>query len=143
MGKRSSNGLCKQKSSKAKRKSSVMKTHNYALTVEWTGNKGEGTKTYKGYDRSHKIIIEGKAIIEGSSDPNFLGDGTKHNPEELLLASLATCHMLWYLHLCAEAGVIVTNYTDAAKGLMIETANGGGKFESVTLYPVIIVKEAS
>jgi organic hydroperoxide reductase OsmC/OhrA len=117
-----------------------MKAHHYSLIVNWTGNKGEGTNGYKSYERSHEIIIEGKEIIKGSSDPSFLGDRTKHNPEELLLASISSCHMLWYLHLCSDAGIVVTNYIDNAKGIMEETTNDGGKFTSVTLYPTITLK---
>jgi organic hydroperoxide reductase OsmC/OhrA len=117
-----------------------MKANHYSLTVSWTGNKGEGTNGYKSYERSHEIVVEGKAIIKGSSDPLFLGDSTKHNPEDLLLASISTCHMLWYLHLCSDGGIVVTNYTDNGKGIMEETADGGGKFISVTLYPTIILK---
>jgi organic hydroperoxide reductase OsmC/OhrA len=120
-----------------------MKQHNYSLTINWTGNKGEGTNGYKSYERSHEIVIDGKEIIKGSSDPAFLGDNTKYNPEELLLASISSCHMLWYLHLCSDAGVIVTNYLDDAKGTMIETENGGGKFEAVTLHPTVTVKDIS
>jgi organic hydroperoxide reductase OsmC/OhrA len=117
-----------------------MKPHYYSLTVNWTGNKGEGTNGYKSYERSHEIIVEGKEKIMGSSDPAFLGDSTKHNPEDLLLASISSCHMLWYLHLCSDAGIVVTNYTDNAKGIMEETADGGGKFTSVILYPTITLK---
>jgi organic hydroperoxide reductase OsmC/OhrA len=117
-----------------------MKAHHYSLTVNWTGNKGEGTNGYKSYERSHEIIIEGKEKIIGSSDPAFLGDKTKHNPEDLLLASISSCHMLWYLHLCSDAGIIVTNYIDNAKGIMEETTNGGGKFTSIALYPTITLK---
>ena len=117
-----------------------MKQHNYILRVNWTGNKGEGTSGYKSYNRNHEIVIEGKEIIKGSSDPTFLGDATKHNPEELLLASISSCHMLWYLHLCSDVGIVVTTYTDNAKGIMEETADGGGKFTSVTLYPTIGLK---
>jgi organic hydroperoxide reductase OsmC/OhrA len=117
-----------------------MKQHHYSAVVNWTGNKGEGTKSYKSYDRSHDIIIEGKEIIKGSSDPAFLGDRKKHNPEDLFLASISSCHMLWYLHLCSNAGIIVTNYTDNPKGIMTETEDGGGKFTAVTLYPTITLK---
>jgi organic hydroperoxide reductase OsmC/OhrA len=78
----------------------------------WTGNKGEGTSTYRALDRSFDFCIEHKSIIKGSSDPAFLGDETKYNPEELLLSSIFSCHMLWYLHLCAEAGIIVVSYLD-------------------------------
>jgi organic hydroperoxide reductase OsmC/OhrA len=117
-----------------------MKQHHYSLTVNWTGNKDQGTSGYKSYERSHEIIIEGKEIIKASSDPAFLGDRTKHNPEDLLLASISSCHMLWYLHLCSDAGIIVTNYTDNAKAIMEEKADGGGKFIEVILYPIITLK---
>jgi organic hydroperoxide reductase OsmC/OhrA len=117
-----------------------MKRHQYSLTIKWTGNKGEGTDGYKSYERSHEILVDGKEIINGSSDPAFLGDKTKYNPEELLIASISSCHMLWYLHLCSDAGIVVTDYIDNAKGMMEETDNGGGKFTSVTLYPIITLK---
>jgi organic hydroperoxide reductase OsmC/OhrA len=120
-----------------------MKQHNYSLTINWTGNKGEGTNGYKSYERSHEIVIDRKEIIKGSSDPSFLGDNTKYNPEELLLASISSCHMLWYLHLCSDADIVVTNYVDNAKGIMEETVDGGGKFTSVTLYPTITLKNIS
>lgn len=117
--------------------------HQYSLTVKWTGNKGSGTSAYRAYDRSHLILVENKPDILGSSDPAFFGDKTKHNPEELLVASISSCHMLWYLHLCAEAGIIVVDYTDNATGIMTETSNGGGKFKEVTLYTIVTVTEES
>ncbi len=113
--------------------------HNYHLTVKWTGNKGTGTSNYRGFERSYSIIIDDKTEILGSSDPAFLGDKTKHNPEDLFVASLSSCHMLWYLHLCAEAGVIVINYIDNATGIMMETLDGGGHFTEVTLNPIVTV----
>src|ERR1700712_2700684 len=102
--------------------------HHYQSSLTWTGNKGTGTSNYRSYERSHNIAIENKPLIEGSSDPAFRGDGTKHNPEELLVASLSACHMLSYLHVCAEAGVVVIAYTDDATGTMEETGDGGGHF---------------
>ena len=117
--------------------------HHYNLTVKWTGNKGEGTAHYRAYDRNHTIIKEGKADILGSSDPAFRGDNTRYNPEELLVASLSACHLLWYLHLCAEAGVVVIEYEDQATGIMAETDNGGGVFKEVTLHPRVTVAEES
>ncbi|RIV21480.1 OsmC family peroxiredoxin [Fibrisoma montanum] len=115
--------------------------HHYALTVQWTGNKGQGTKTYTAYDRSHTIQVPNKADILGSSDPAFRGDPTRHNPEELLVASLSTCHMLWFLHLCAQNGIVVTDYVDNAMGIMVETPDGGGHFTEVTLHPTVTVTE--
>ena len=117
------------------------KQHSYKATIQWTGNKGTGTDGYSNYERSHQITIDEKREIFCSSDPAFRGDKTKHNPEELLLSSLSSCHMLWYLHLCAEAGIIVTDYTDTATGTMVETSNGGGKFTEVILNPIVTVAE--
>lgn len=118
-----------------------MKIHHYTLQLEWTGNKGKGTSGYAAYKRDHVIRIDGKPELPGSSDPAFRGDSTRYNPEELLLASVASCHMLWYLHLCAEAGVIVVNYEDNPAGEMTETTNGGGRFTGIILRPDIVVAE--
>lgn len=115
--------------------------HLYKATIRWTGNNGEGTIDYSAYKRDHIISIENKADILGSSDPAFRGDSTRYNPEDLLVSSLSACHMLWYLHLCAEAGVIVVDYIDNASGKMVETPDGGGHFIEVTLNPIVTVKE--
>ncbi|HCN83563.1 MAG TPA: peroxiredoxin [Sphingobacteriaceae bacterium] len=117
--------------------------HHYKTTIKWTGNKGTGTDSYTNYERSHEIRIENKPAILASSDPAFHGDKTRHNPEELLLASLSSCHMLWYLHLCSGAGVIVVDYTDHATGIMVETSDGGGNFTEVILNPIVTVLENS
>jgi len=115
--------------------------HSYSLTIKWTGNTGEGTANYRSYEREYSIIAENKATILGSSDTKFRGDQTKHNPEDLLVAALSSCHMLSYLHLCSEAGIQVIDYIDKATGVMIETANGGGHFTKVTLNPVVTVTD--
>lgn len=117
--------------------------HYYKATIQWTGNLGEGTTDYRKYERSHTISIENKPTILGSSDTAFRGDATKHNPEDLLLSSLSVCHMLWYLHLCADAGVVVTDYVDHATGILTETPGAGGKFTEVMLNPIVTVKDES
>lgn len=117
--------------------------HHYKTTVKWTGNKGEGTIGYNRYERSYSISIANKPDIPGSSDPAFRGDKTRYNPEELLVSSLSSCHMLWYLHLCAESGVAVVDYVDYATGVMIETAGSSGYFSAVTLNPTVTVTESS
>lgn len=118
------------------------KQHHYAVTVTWTGNRGTGTSEYRAYDRHHTISANGKADLDASSDPAFMGDKTKYNPEDLLVASLSSCHMLWYLHLCADAGIIVTEYADHATGVMLQTA-AGGHFTEVTLHPVVTITDAA
>jgi organic hydroperoxide reductase OsmC/OhrA len=118
----------------------MAREHHYAVTVEWTGNRGTGTSGYKAYARDHEIRIAGKPSIPGSSDPAFRGDPARYNPEDLLVASLSGCHMLWYLHLCATAGIVVTAYIDRAEGTMAETGDGSGRFTRVVLKPQITVK---
>jgi organic hydroperoxide reductase OsmC/OhrA len=118
-----------------------MKSHQYNATITWIGNLGTGTINYKAYERAHEIAVEGKPIIPASSDPSFRGDKSRYNPEEMFVASLSSCHMLWYLHLCAEAGVVVIEYTDHATGIMTETADGGGYFTEVTLHPNVKVSD--
>jgi organic hydroperoxide reductase OsmC/OhrA len=114
-----------------------VKHHTYQVRLDWTGNDGEGTKTYKGYRRDHVIASEGKPAIPGSSDPSFRGDAARYNPEELLVASLSSCHMLWYLHLCAVNQVTVLEYQDAASGVMAENEDGSGSFVGVLLKPKV------
>jgi organic hydroperoxide reductase OsmC/OhrA len=109
--------------------------HRYRLEVAWTGNLGVGTSGYTSYGREHEIGAAGKPALPGSSDPAFRGDPARWNPEELLVASLSACHMLWYLHLCADAGIVVTDYLDRAEGIMVETGPAVAKFERVILKP--------
>src|ERR1700745_701266 len=115
----------------------TVKHHHHEIQVEWTGNDGEGTKSYKGYRRDHTIESAGKAEIAGSSDPAFRGDPARYNPEELLVASLSACHMLWYLHLCSANQISVLEYQGAAFGSMEEDAEGSAKFVRVQLSPKI------
>jgi organic hydroperoxide reductase OsmC/OhrA len=117
-----------------------MKQHSYEIRMEWTGNDGQGTKTYKGYRRDHVIKSEGKPEIPGSSDPNFHGDRARYNPEELLVASLSSCHMLWYLHFCATNQIVVVGYRDEASGVMRENEDGSGEFLRVNLKPMVKVR---
>ena len=117
----------------------MTRTHSYDVSVTWTGDRGTGTSGYGAYDRAHEVHANGPAAIAGSSDPAFRGDASRWNPELELTAALAQCHMLWYLHLCADAGVTVTSYADDAHGLMAEDADGGGRFTEVLLRPRVTV----
>jgi organic hydroperoxide reductase OsmC/OhrA len=117
------------------------KEHAFEVSVAWTGNTGAGTSGYTAYERAHEIAGAGKPTIPGSSDPAFRGDASRYNPEELLVASLSACHMLWYLHLCADAGIVVTAYEDHAEGLMRLADDGGGHFKEVTLRPAVTIRE--
>jgi organic hydroperoxide reductase OsmC/OhrA len=118
----------------------MRESHTFNVSVAWTGNTGEGTGDYTSYERAHEIAAAGKPAIPGSSDPAFRGDASRYNPEELLVASLSACHMLWYLHLCADANVVVTSYADHAEGSMTLTGDGGGHFREVILKPAVTIK---
>ena len=119
------------------------KIHSYAIRMRWTGNTGQGTRDYHGYQRAHEYSVEGKPVIPGSSDPAFRGDAARYNPEELLVMSLSSCHMLWYLHLCADNKIEVVDYVDDAVGKMVETADTGGHFVDVLLKPTVTLAPGS
>lgn len=121
----------------------MSKAHRYQCLVEWTGNVGVGTDTYTSYSRSHNVSSLSKSPISCSSDPMFRGDATKYNPEELFLTSISSCHMLWYLHLCADAKIIVTEYKDDCEGILALDNQSHGKFEQITLKPTITITDAS
>lgn len=121
-----------------------MQKHRFHVSNRWTGNLGAGTSTYTAYSRNHEISgAEKSARIPGSSHPDFRGDGSRYNPEELLVASLSTCHMLWMLHLCADSGITVTEYADEASGEMALHPDGGGEFTSATLRPRMTITDAA
>ena len=118
-----------------------MPDHEYSVRVEWTGNLGTGTSGYRTYSRDHDVrgATADLPVIHGSADPAFRGDADRWNPEQLLLASLSQCHMLWYLHLAADAGVTVTAYSDTPTGIMVEHPGGTGEFTSATLRPTVTI----
>jgi len=118
----------------------VAKNHNYHITLRWTGNSGTGTSSYTAYQRSYQFTALNKPVLEGSSDKVFRGDKSKYNPEDLLVAALSACHMLVYLHLCANAGIVVLGYEDRAEGVMTEQPDGGGSFQEVTLKPAVLIE---
>lgn len=129
--------------SAAREPATVVREHRYAPSVRWTGNTGTGTSAYRAYKRDHEIEAEGKPAIPSSSDPAFRGDRARWNPEDLLVAALSACHQLWYLHLCADAGVVVTAYEDHPEGIMAEESSGSGRFTRVVLRPRVTITATS
>ncbi len=118
-------------------------SHQYTARLVWTGNTGQGTASYTGYGREYTVAVDGKPDLFGSSDPAFRGDPSRHNPEDLFVASLAACHMLFFLSLAARAGIRVLAYEDDAKGTMAMDGVGGGKFDQVVLRPRVTIDEGS
>ena len=120
-----------------------LKEHDYTCRMLWTGNRGDGTTTYRGYDRTWDITTPGKPTVHCSNDPLLGGDPALPNPEDLLLAALSSCHMLWYLHLASKAGIVVHGYEDQPIGVGETAENGAGRFLSATLKPLIVVAAGS
>lgn len=118
-----------------------MADHKYKTFLHWSAEGGEGTKTYRSFARTHRITAKTKS---GADKPAIIATSAFHsldhyNPDEMLLASLSSCHMLWYLHLCSEAGVVVIDYRDEAEGVLKLDAKGEGKVERVTLHPRVTI----
>jgi organic hydroperoxide reductase OsmC/OhrA len=118
------------------------RVHHYSISNRWTGNLGSGTANYRAYSRNFELHGAGKTLaVPGSSDPHFRGDAARYNTEEMLVGCLSACHMLWVLHLCSDAGITVTEYTDDATGEMTEHADGSGEFVRVTLNPRMTITD--
>lgn len=116
-----------------------MKSHQFKGSLEWSGNLGTGTSAYDQYGRNFEVNTPGKFPIHGSADPAFRGDAERINPEDFFLNALSSCHMLWYFHLCADAGVVVVAYRDEYEG-MLEIGEGGiGRMTSVVLRPIVTI----
>ncbi len=114
--------------------------HSYSVDLEWTGAGDAGTSTYTSYGRDHVLTSGGKQPLPGTSDPGFRGDPDRWSPEDLLVGALSQCHMLWFLHLAASAGVVVVGYADAASGTMRIESAGHGQFTDVVLRPRVTVR---
>jgi organic hydroperoxide reductase OsmC/OhrA len=114
------------------------KSHHYLTTLNWNATPESQTLNYQSFSRNHVIRLEGKPDVLMSADPAFRGDPGQLNPEECLLMSLSSCHMLTYLTLAALQGIEIVSYEDKAQGEMVQQGNGG-KFSSVTLYPIVTV----
>jgi organic hydroperoxide reductase OsmC/OhrA len=115
--------------------------HSYDVSVTWIGNLGTGTSAWRNYSRDHEVRAGECAPIDASSDPAFRGDPARWNPELELVAALSQCHMLSYLHRCAEAGIVVSAYADDARGTMAESEDDGGHFTEVVLRPRVTVAD--
>lgn len=120
----------------------MVAVHNFELALTWTGNQGTGTSAYRAYSRAHEVTAPGRPPLLGSSDPAFRGETDRWNPELLLVAALSGCHLMSYLHVCVENGIVVTSYTDTPTGLLTQTPGGGGRFTEVLLRPRVTLLDA-
>lgn len=119
----------------------MAEVHFYARLV-WSGGALGPTRSVEGYSREFRAEFEGKPALRGSADPAFHGDPTLYNPEDLLLSSIAACHMLSYLAVCAHAGIGVRSYEDAAAATLARR-DGKIRFVDVLLRPRVVLEPGS
>jgi organic hydroperoxide reductase OsmC/OhrA len=117
-----------------------VRAHRFAARLRWNGDTGDAAMSYQAYSRAYTIEVEGKPAVTGSADPHFRGDGSLHNPEDLLVASLSACHLLSYLAVCSRAGLVVVGYEDDATGEMT-LIDGKIRFRQVTLHPRVTIAD--
>ncbi len=118
----------------------MARQHSFHAAVTWTGNTGTGTSAYKAYERTWEIRTPNKPMVKCSNDPMLGGDPSLHNPEDMLIASLSACHMLWYLHLASQENIVVLAYEDRPEGIGQSLPDGSGQFTQAILKPSITVK---
>lgn len=95
----------------------------HRITLDW--QKGDAAFTYEAYTRNHTIRFkDGQEVVTASASPVYRGDGSKADPEDMLVAALSSCHMLSFLAICAKKRLTVTSYQDEAVGFL---ENEGGK----------------
>lgn len=95
------------------------------------------------YTKSHHISIEGKPDLEVSAAKTFKGDPNLYNPEDLLLSSLTSCHMMSYLYCCMQYKIEVISYQDHSEATLQVNPDGSGKIVKVDLFPEIIISDSS
>ena len=114
-----------------------MALNDYSVSVRWTGNRGQGTAHYRGYDRTWDLCSPQKLVVHCSNEPMLVGDPTLYNPEDMLIGALSSCHMLWFLHLASDAGINVQSYEDSPLARGETLSNGASRFVDCTLRPRI------
>ena len=111
----------------------------HAATIEWT--RGDAPFIDAKYSRAHRWLFDGGAVVRGSSSPHVVpapqSDPAAVDPEEAFVASLASCHMLWFLAIAAKRRFVVDAYRDEASGVMARNAEGRLAMTEVRLRPVV------
>ena len=91
--------------------------------------------------KTHSTHIKNKDILTISAAKEFKGDKTKHNPEDLFLSALSSCHMMSYMYLCDKNNITLLNYTDETSGVLVVNSDGSGEFISIVLHPIVTILE--
>jgi organic hydroperoxide reductase OsmC/OhrA len=114
--------------------------HLFKAVLNWTSKKE--VSSLKIYSKNHQVKIEGKPILEVSAAKAFKGDPELYNPEDLLLSSLVSCHMMSYLYVCSQNGIEVLEYSDNAEATLKVNPDGSGRFVEVKLFPKVKISNS-
>lgn len=111
----------------------------FKVEINWQEKPKEELEANRRIAKNHVVCMEGKPDLPVSAAKIFKGDPNLYNPEELLLSSLASCHMMSYLYCCAQEKIEVIAYTDSAEALLETSEDGSGRVSQVTLHPIVTI----
>lgn len=117
--------------------------HLFKVALNWMKKDNISSSLSRIYTKSHHISIEGKPDLEVSAAKAFKGDPNLYNPEDLLLSSLTSCHMMSYLYCCMQYKIEVISYQDHSEATLQVNPDGSGKIVKVDLFPDIIISDSS
>lgn len=120
-----------------------MHQHSFKAHLSWQKHPQAGDINLRRQLKNHTVQIEGKETLHLSAAKAFKGDSNLLNPEDLLLSSLMSCHMLSYLYVCGQHQIEVVNYEDSAEAFLEVYEDGSGKIVKVILNPIVGLKDAS
>ena len=120
-----------------------MSNHYFKASLQWNLKSEADFKSKKIYTKNHTISFEGKESISVSAAKVFKGDPTLVNPEDLLLSSVTSCHMMSYLYVCQQNNIEILSYQDHSEAILEVNSDGSGKITKIILNPTIKIKDES
>ena len=116
--------------------------HLFKATLNWTSQQNQNKLSERYYSKTHQIKIEGKPVLDISAAKAFKGNPSLYNPEDLLLSSLVSCHMMSYLYVCSQNGIEILEYSDHAEAILEVSPDGSGRFVEVKLFPKVKISNS-
>ncbi|MHC5202267.1 OsmC family protein [Myroides sp. LJL119] len=116
--------------------------YEFYANLSWPISHDTGSEKGKQI-KNHLIEISGKSDLQISAAKEFKGDPFLHNPEDLLLSSLMSCHMMSYLYACKQNNLVIDSYQDSGKATLELHLDGSGKIIQVDLYPRVVVQRSN
>jgi len=113
--------------------------HLFRAQLNWASKPTQEESSKRFYGKTHQIQIEGKPVLDISAAKAFKGDSELYNPEDLLLSSLVSCHMMSYLYVCSQNEIEVISYSDNAEATLEVNPDGSGRFTEVRLNPKVTI----